>query len=71
MKCDHCGATGADFGYNGSTLCCECMSELCSWFLDGGWRENPDQFAYLISDEDRERFLMGVGREMTTEKGTE
>ena len=53
MSCDHCEQTReADFSYNGHLLCCECMSELCSWFLDGGMVDNPEQFAYLLTDED-------------------
>ena len=51
-KCDHCEGTGADFDFNGHQFCCECMSELTSWILDGGMVENPDQFAYVLSPND-------------------
>lgn len=49
MKCEHCDQErDPEFSYNGHRFCCECMSELCSWFLDGGQVENPDQFAYVL-----------------------
>jgi hypothetical protein len=47
-RCEHCGAGGADFAYKGHALCCECMSELTSWFLDGGMAEAPEQFDHLV-----------------------
>ncbi len=47
MKCEHCEARNPEFSYLGHAFCCECMSELCSWFLDGGQQENPEQFAYI------------------------
>jgi hypothetical protein len=47
-KCEHCQSSGADFTFHGHDLCCECMAELCSWLLDGGMAQNPDQFAYLL-----------------------
>jgi hypothetical protein len=47
-RCEHCDSRGADFTYHGHRFCCECMSELCSWLLDGGMAEHPDQFAYLL-----------------------
>jgi hypothetical protein len=48
-RCHHCGTrTGDDpFIYRGFEFCCECMSALCSWFLDGGMSEAPEMFAYL------------------------
>lgn len=46
-RCAHCDTrlSGNEFSYQGQPLCCECMSTLTSWFLDGGQCENPDQFA--------------------------
>jgi hypothetical protein len=48
--CEHCGHRGADFSYRGHHYCCECMSELTSWLLDGGIVENPDQFPELADE---------------------
>jgi hypothetical protein len=31
----------------GADFCCNCMSMLCSWFLDGGVTEDPEIFAYI------------------------
>lgn len=47
-RCSHCDTRGGDFAYKDQPLCCECMTELCSWFLDGGQVEAPDLFAYLL-----------------------
>jgi hypothetical protein len=57
MFCDHCktrigGAMGGGsdptpFRYGDWSFCCECMSQLCSWFLDGGITADPELFAYL------------------------
>lgn len=53
MKCTECGTRLADdeFRYRDHPLCCECMSALCSWFLDGGMVEAPDQFAHLVTPD--------------------
>lgn len=50
MKCDHCSTriAGEPFTHEGLSLCCECMSELCSWLLDGGFLANPDQFDVTV-----------------------
>lgn len=52
LPCDHCGSKhGADFLFHGSRFCCECMSSLTSWLLDGGMVEEPDLFAYVLDDD--------------------
>lgn len=50
MKCEHCETriSGKPFDHNGHHLCCECMSELTSWFLDGGMIANPVQFSEIV-----------------------
>jgi hypothetical protein len=47
MHCENCGARSPEFRYLEHWLCCECMAALCSWFLDGGFRDDPDLFAHL------------------------
>lgn len=54
MHCEHCGTGRQEFFFNGHGFCCECMSELCSWFLDGGCFENLGQFAYALDAEEVE-----------------
>jgi hypothetical protein len=53
MKCAHCGTRlrNDEFRYRDMPLCCECMSALCSWFLDGGMAEVPELFADLVQAE--------------------
>jgi hypothetical protein len=53
MRCAHCDTRieeGEPFSFRGHHFCCECMLTLCSWFLDGGRVEDPDQFAYVMTD---------------------
>lgn len=50
-KCDHCDSTGADFDHNGYSFCCLCMASLCSWYLDGGFRETPEMFGYVLEPD--------------------
>lgn len=49
MRCTHCDThlEGDPFTYRHHAYCCACMSELCSWLLDGGVDHHPDQFPEL------------------------
>jgi hypothetical protein len=49
--CWLCGARlgGDPFQFRDLALCCECMSALCSWLLDGGLVENPELFAPVLN----------------------
>lgn len=49
-RCANCGTTGADFAHHGRAFCCECMSALCSWLLDGGTVDSPGLFAWVYAD---------------------
>ena len=47
VTCDHCDTRldqHDNFVYRGHNYCCQCMSALCSWFLDGGFITDPDMF---------------------------
>ena len=46
MRCSNCDTRrdGPPFWYADRPWCCECMSALCSWFLDGGTVTDPDLF---------------------------
>jgi hypothetical protein len=50
MRCDQCGTRldGDPFTYRDRSFCCSCMAVLCSWLLDGGFRENPELFPWLL-----------------------
>jgi hypothetical protein len=52
-RCECCalGIHRQQFTYDGHALCCECMSALCSWFLDGGQVEAPEMFADIVETE--------------------
>lgn len=53
MRCEHCDTrVQVPFEYEGRRFCCNCMSEFCSWLLDGGWIENPDQFPGIVATEE-------------------
>jgi hypothetical protein len=46
VRCEHCETRlDVPFEYGGHRFCCECMSALCSWLLDGGQVEAPELFA--------------------------
>jgi hypothetical protein len=49
MRCRFCETRLGEypFHYGDLLFCCECMSALCSWFLDGGTVTDPDMFAAL------------------------
>lgn len=53
MRCAHCEARLADdpFTWRGLNFCCECMSALTSWLLDGGTTEDPALFPELAQPE--------------------
>lgn len=62
LHCYHCDtALGHQkpFRYNDFDFCCECMAALCSWFLDGGLREDPEMFRYALTDTDASLALEG------------
>jgi hypothetical protein len=50
----HHGRRQAEFSFRDHWFCCECMSALCSWFLDGGTIEEPDMFANVLNDQERD-----------------
>jgi hypothetical protein len=49
-ECDERHATSEDFTYRGLHFCINCMSELISWFLDGGCMEEPDRYDWTGID---------------------
>lgn len=60
MKCEHCDSRlneGDSFIHRGHHLCCECMSMLCSWLLDGGTVEEPELFPWARTDREPENIL--------------
>ena len=54
-RCSNCDSHFAEddtFEYRGFHFCTECVSELASWFLDGGIVENPEQFGWVLGEPD-------------------
>lgn len=47
--CDHCGSSGGDFRHHEHNFCCECISALTSWLLEGV-ADDPELFSYVYGE---------------------
>lgn len=48
-RCQHCETRVSEpFEHQGQRFCVNCMDELISWLMEGGWIEEPDQFPGIV-----------------------